>query len=237
MRVREIILPVTSVRKATASTRIVRAALEGATFRFKAGQAAMIGLAEREQRVPYSLACSPEEARAGGYLEFLIKVEPSGRWGHQFDRIARGQRLGVRGPFGSFVLPETATLRPMLFVAGGTGIAPIRAMIMHALRRPHGTLRVHYSARTTADHAYARELQSLARRGRIEIHFHATRDAPGGWPGERGRITSTHLASLVNVRATLCFVCGPEAMVADLPVMLTRLGVPPRNIKLEQWSS
>ena len=237
MRVREIVLPVTSVRTSTVSTRIVRAALDGATFRFRAGQAAMIGLAEREQRVPYSVACSPEEAREGGYLEFLIKVEPSGRWGHQFDRIARGQRLGVRGPFGSFVLPEKATRRPLLFVAGGTGIAPIRGMIMHALRRPHGPLRVIYSARTAADLAYARELRSLARRGLIEIHFHATRNAPGRWRGERGRIASAHLASLLNVRTALCFVCGPEAMVADIPVILTRLGVPPRNIKLEQWSS
>ena len=221
----------------TPATRIVRVALGGAAFRFKAGQAAMIGLAERQQRVPYSLACSPDEADEGGYLEFLIKVEPSGRWGHQFDRIARGQRLGVRGPFGSFVLPGRPTARPLLFVAGGTGIAPIRSMIRHALRRPHGPIRVLYSARTASDHAYARELRSLARQGQLEVGFHATRDAPGRWRGERGRITPADLSPLTHPSSTLCFVCGPAAMVADLPVMLTRQGVPRQNIKLEQWSS
>jgi ferredoxin-NADP reductase len=215
----------------------VRVELGGAAFRFKAGQAAMIGLAERQQRVPYSVACSPDEARERGYLEFLIKVEPSGRWGRQFDRIARGQRLGVRGPFGSFVLPDRATARPLLFVAGGTGIAPIRSMIRHALGRPHGPLRVLYSARTASDHAYARELRSLATQRRIQVRFHATREAPGRWRGERGRITPAQLTPLAGAPSTLCFVCGPSAMVADLPVMLVRLGVPRRHIKLEQWSS
>lgn len=237
MPVREIILPVVSVRWATPATRIVRAALGSSRFPFKPGQAAVIGLAESHERVPYSLACSPEEARERGTLEFLIKVEASGRWGHKFDRIARGQKLAVRGPRGSFVLPARALTRPLLFVAGGTGIAPIRSMIAHALRRPHRSIRLLYSARTAADFAYARELRALARRRDFEVWFHATREAPEGWRGERGRIAPGHLAPLVEDRTTLCFVCGPTAMVADLPLMLTRLGVPRRNVELEQWGT
>jgi ferredoxin-NADP reductase len=235
--VREIILPIVSVRRATPGTRIVRAALGSSRFPFRPGQAAAIGLAESDQRVPYSLACSPEEARERGGLEFLIKVEPSGRWGHKFDRIARGQRLAIRGPYGAFVMPDRALARPLLFVAGGTGIAPIRSMIAHALRRRHRSIKLLYSARTTPDFAYARELRALGQRPDFEVRFHATREAPERWRGERGRITPAHLASLVEDRTTLCFVCGPTAMVADLPVMLARLGVPPRNVKLEEWGT
>jgi ferredoxin-NADP reductase len=234
---REIILPVVSVRKATPATRIVRVALGSSTFAFKPGQAAFIGLAESDQRVPYSLACSPDEARERRSLEFLIKVEPSGRWGHKFDRIGRGQKLAIRGPFGSFVLPAPALTKPLLFVAGGTGIAPIRSMIAYALRRPHRSIKLLYSARTNGDLAYAPELRTLGRRGDFEVRFHATREAPERWRGERGRIAPAHLAPLVEDRSTLCFVCGPTAMVADLPVMLTRLGVPPGHVKLEQWAS
>lgn len=212
-------------------------ALGDAVFRFRAGQAAMIGLAGSAHRVPYSIACSPDESREGVYLEFLIKVEASGRWGHRFDRIARGQRLAVRGPSGTFVLPARLGMRPLLFIAGGTGIAPVRSMMVQAIRRPHGPIRVLYSARTAAELAYAAELRSLARRGRIEAHFHVTREAPDRWRGERGRVTPAHLAPLVATPSTLCFVCGPAAMVADLPVMLRRLGVPGRNIRLEKWSS
>ena len=235
--IHELILRVTSVRRATPTTRYVRVALDGARFPFSAGQAAMIGLADSHHRVPYSIASAPEEARERGELEFLIKVEPSGRWGHQFDRIARGQRLGVRGPTGSFVLPEPAGRRPLLFIAGGTGIAPVRAMIVHAQRHRHGSIKLLYSARTGADFAYASELQSLARRSDLTLKLHATREAPDKWRGERGRVTPAHLAPLLEDRSTLCFVCGPSAMVADLPLTLTKLGIPRRNIKLEQWRS
>ena len=234
---RELILPVTTVRTETPFTRIVRLAFDGAAFPFRAGQSATIGPAESAHRVPYSLACSPDEARTGRYLEFLIKVEPSGRWGHRFDRIARGQRLAVRGPFGSFGLPSRTILRPMLFVAGGTGIAPVRSMVMQALGRRHGPLSVLYSARAASELAYARELRRLARNNRVSVRFHATRDAPRGWRGERGRITAAHLEPVLESRSTLCFVCGPSAMVADLPLLLRRVGVPGRNIRLETWSS
>lgn len=234
---RELILPVTSVRSETPSTRVVRAALGSAVFRFKAGQAAMIGLAGSRHRVPYSIACSPDESRTGQYLEFLVKVEPSGRWGHRFDRIARGQRLAVLGPLGTFVLPARLGRRPLLFIAGGTGIAPVRSMIVQAIGSTHGPIRVLYSARSATELAYASELRARARRGEIEVLFHATRQAPDRWRGERGRVAAAHLAPLVAARSTLCFVCGPAAMVDDVPVLLRRLGVPARNIRLEKWSS
>jgi NAD(P)H-flavin reductase len=236
-REQELILRVVGVRRATPLTRYVRVALDSARFHYKAGQAVMIGLAERSERVPYSIAASPEEARERGELEFLIKVEPSGRWGHQFDRIARGQRLAVRGPFGSFVLPDRPIERPLLFVAGGTGIAPVRSMIDHARRRRHGPIKLLYSARTAGDFAYARDLRVLARRGVLNVNLHVTREAPQTWRGVRGRIAPAHLAPLVENRSTLCFICGPAAMVEDLPLMLTGLEVPSRNIKLEQWKS
>lgn len=234
---RELILPITSVRRATPATRYVRLALNGAPLRYRAGQAVMIGLAQSDQRVPYSIASAPEEAQDRDELEFLIKVEPSGRWGHTFDRLARGEMVALRGPMGSFVLPPRARRQPLLFIAGGTGIAPVRAMIHHVLRRPHASLNLLYSARTSADFAYASELRMLAGRSRLQVRLHVTREAPARWRGERGRIAPAHIAPMIEDRSTLCFVCGPAAMVADVPLMLQQVGVPRRNITLEQWSS
>jgi Na+-transporting NADH:ubiquinone oxidoreductase subunit F len=236
-RPRELIFPITSVRRATPSTRYVRLALNGARLRFQAGQAAMIGLAESDQRVPYSIASAPDEVREQDAVEFLIKIEPSGRWGHKFDRLARGQRVAVDGPMGSFVLGPDARQRPLLFIAGGTGIAPVRSMIHDALRHRHGSINLLYSARTRDGFAYASELRALARRSLIGMRLHVTREAPKGWRGERGRIAPSHIAPLVQDRSTRCFVCGPAAMVADLPLMLRHAGVPGRNITLEKWDS
>lgn len=232
----EITLTVKSVRRATPATRIVRLDLGGRRFAFKAGQVALIGTAGRTERVPYSIASAPEEARRHQQLEFLIKVEPSGRWGHLFDGLARGQRMGVRGPYGSFVIPSNPRARSFLFIAGGTGIAPIRAMIRHVgLTRPAAHLKLLYSARTAADFAYLPELRGMARRGELELRLHVTRDSHPGWRGERGRITLAHLHPLVDTPATLSFVCGPAGLVADVPRMLEELGVPAENVLAEAW--
>jgi ferredoxin-NADP reductase len=236
----EVVSRVQAVIPATPATRVVRVDLAGAPFPFDAGQSALIGPAEQDARVPYSIASAPIETLANGWLDFLVKVEASGRWGHKFDSIAPGMYLGIRGPFGSFKFPAHPKERGFLFVAGGTGIAPIRAMIREALLRgQEGRMRLLYSAKTVDDFAYLPELGEMATRprrdGRLELHLHVTREAPDTWHGARGRITSSELAALVDDPATLCFVCGPETMVADVPRMLTELGMDRARVMVEEW--
>ena len=139
--------------------------------------------------MPYSIASSPGESATQDYLEFLLKLEPDG-WGAHLRELRRGARVAVDGPFGSFVLPARPPKRQFLFVAGGTGIAPLRSMIAHALETGHpGRLHLLYSARTPADFAYLPELRRLERSGRLELALNTTREIPRGWRGERGRIT------------------------------------------------
>jgi ferredoxin-NADP reductase len=227
---------VRSVRRATPTTRIVRVDLGAARFPFDAGQAATIGLADRPERVPYSIACAPEDTRATGALEFLIRVESSGRWGHLFDRLARGMQVGVRGPFGSFVFPAGARATRLLFIAGGTGISPVRSMIRQLrLTGRQADIQLLYSARSASELAYLAELRGMARRGELRLRPHVTREAPPRWRGERGRISLPQLTPLVTDPSMLCFVCGPAAMVHEVPIMLRELGVEGRRILLEEW--
>ena len=227
---------ISHVKRATTSTRIVRIDLDGFPFDYVAGQAATLGLAGQIGTVPYSIASSPEETRAHGWLEFLIKVEPSGRWGHRFDRLARGLRVTLDGPFGTFTFPQRVRERRFLFIAGGTGISPIRAMLRHieGARIP-GHARVLYSARTPLDFPYLPELRRMAREGLAEVTLTATREVGARWRGRRGRIGANLLAPLVDHPETLCFVCGPAAMVADVPRALTTLGIPEARIRIEEW--
>lgn len=229
-------LRVSSVRRASASTSIVRLALAGADFAYRAGQSVRIGPADRRERVPYSIASWPGETRRRGELEFLIKVESSGEWGEEFAPLRRGGELEVVGPFGTFVFPEHPIAREFLFIAGGTGIAPLRSMIRSALEvRQAGRYRLLYSARTPSDFSYLPELRRLARAGFIELSLTATRGASVRWRGGRGRITATGLAPLVTTPETLCFVCGPAAMVDDVPRHLRELGIAPERIRIEEW--
>ena len=214
----------------------MRLDLGTARFRYLAGQAAHLGPEEAEALVPYSIASAPEDTAKGGFLEFLIKVDASERWGNSFPPLRRGSRLAVKGALGHFTFPERPSERHFLFIAGGTGIAPMRSMIRHARAMGHrGRISVLYSARTPLDFAYRGELRGMARRGELRLVLTATRGPEDNWRGQRGRITVTQLEVLLDDPATLCFVCGPAAMVDDVPRMLRELGVDRSRIRIEEW--
>jgi ferredoxin-NADP reductase len=190
----------------------------------------------QEDTVPYSIASAPEETAQHGAIDFLIKVEASGRWGHRFDRLARGMHVRLRGPYGTFTFPPRPREQHFLFVAGGTGIAPVRSMLMHLEQaRVPGRARLLYSARTPDDFPYLPDLRQLVRRGHLELTLTATREVGARWRGERGRIAAGRLARLVDHPDTLCFVCGPAAMVKDVPPLLASLGIADSRIKVEEW--
>jgi ferredoxin-NADP reductase len=62
-----------------------------------------------------------------------------------------------------------------------------------------------------------------------------TREAPETWQGQLGRIKPSQLAPLIDDEATLCFVCGPETMVAEVPRALMELGIDRARVRLEEW--
>jgi ferredoxin-NADP reductase len=227
-------LPIRDVIPATPRARIVRFDLTGVEFRYRAGQAVMVGGDAR--RRPYSIASSPEESEEGHFLELLVGVDSTGEAGSHLP-LRPGAVADVEGPIGRFVFPEAPQERRFLFIAGGTGIAPLRAMLRHALRVPHDAIGLLYSARTVSEFAYESELRELAAAGRIELKQRVTREAaPGDWSGTHGRIGRADLTPLVHHRQTLCFICGPGALVEDMLATLDELGVDRERIRIEEWT-
>jgi ferredoxin-NADP reductase len=226
---------VCAVRRATPSTRIVRLTVPDRGFEYRAGQWARIGPEGASAFSPYSIASAPEDTAQDRIVEFLLKLDAQERWGEGFAPPARGQRFGVRGPFGSFTFPDSPVEQHFLFIGGGTGIAPLRSMIRHACAtRLAGSYRLLYSARTPDDFAYLTELRGMARRGELQLSVTATRGGGDRWRGDRGRVTVSQLAMLVDTPATLCFVCGPAAMVNEVPEMLSGLGIDRSRIRVEE---
>lgn len=214
----------------------MRLDLAEARFPYRAGQVAKLGPEGSAVLAPYSIASAPEDSGKGHFLEFLIKVDGDERWGEKFAPLRRGMRLTVKGPFGRFTFPDHPSERHFLFIAGGTGIAPMRSMIRHARARgQRGRMSLLYSARTAQDFAYRGELRGMARRGDLQLMLTATRGPNEPWRGERGRITATQLEVLLEDPATLCFVCGPATMVDDVPRMLRELRVEKSRIRIEEW--
>ena len=126
-------LRILSNRLATPTSRVLRIALGDVPFSYRAGQAALLLAEGDSEPTPYSLASSPEETSKTGWIEFLVKVDGSTRFGARVSALRRGDRVRLSGPLGSFVFPENPTAGALLFIAGGTGIAPLRSMIRHVL--------------------------------------------------------------------------------------------------------
>lgn len=229
-------LRVREVAPATPRALIVQLDLAGAALDYRAGQAVLVGRHSQPVRRPYSLALAPHEARASGTLELLVGLEATGSPGDHLAGLAPGMLADVDGPVGSFHFPEHPRERRFLFVAGGTGIAPLRAMLHEALAH-EGELAVSlvYSARTADEFAYGDELRGLAAAHRIQLWQTVTREPAEAWTGWRGRIALHHLQEMVQDPDTLCFVCGPHALVEDVPHLLQQVGIAPDRIRTEDW--
>ena len=244
-------LPIRELLPATPRARIVRLDLGGTRFEYSPGQAVLAARHDYPERKPYSIASAPEDAAREDMLELLVGVETDGQPGPHLT-LDPGAPVDVEGPVGTFTFPDLASFldnRPLLltfpdnpaeqrfgFIAGGTGIAPLRAMLRHALTLAHDDIGVLYSARAPDEFAYEAELRGLAASGLIRLRQTVTRASEAAWSGARGRLDRQALRELILDPATLCFVCGPPALVADVPALLIEIGVPRARIRLEEWS-
>ncbi len=224
------------VEAVTPRSRLILLDLSGQAFPFQAGQAVMVLAPGSDAGRAYSIASSPERAAELSGIELLVGLGDTPPDQHPLTSLPLGSRIDIEGPLGSFVFPPDATGTHLLFVAGGTGIAPLRAMLDHARRR-HPALRaaLMYSARRADEFAFLPEFEALASAGALELHRTVTRD-DDEWEGQRGRIGRAHFeAVLHDPGRTLCFVCGPPQMVGESVTTLTALGVPDAAIRREQW--
>jgi ferredoxin-NADP reductase len=229
-------LAVHDVIRATPRTRHLRIDIGASAFSYRAGQAVMVGLHASPLRKPYSIASAPSETSRTGHIELLVQVDDSGGPDPHLELAAPGTRLDVEGPFGSFSLPSLNDRPAFLMVAGGTGIAPLRSMLVEALSRPvPSRISLVYSARSVDELAYRAELEALAAAGRIVLVMTVTRDDRHDWTGRRGRIDSPMLAAVLPAPGAWCLLCGPPAMIENVRTSLSSLGVPDSRVGVERY--
>jgi NAD(P)H-flavin reductase len=230
-----ITVPVRQITRATPRIRILNLDLRSVEFSFTAGQAVMLGLSGSPLRKPYSIASAPWEVEKAGIMQVLVQVEDSGGLDPHLELAAPGAPLDLDGPFGSFGLPAEID-RPLLFVAGGTGIAPLRSMLIQHLSRPRQQrVSLIYSARSVDEFAFRPELAALETAGRITSYFTVTREESTDWLGRRGRISEALLKESLPSADSICLVCGPPQLVSDTRSLLTQLGVSNDRILVEKY--
>lgn len=215
--------------------RLIDIDFDDVAFPFKAGQAVTVGLSGSPLRKPYSIASAPWELEATGTMQLLTQIDESGGPGPHLELALPGTRLDIEGPFGSFGLPAEVST-PLLFIAGGTGIAPLRSMlIQHLARSTTLPITLVYSARSAEEFAFRPELAALQSASRISAYFTVTRGEHQGWQGRRGRIDASLLREALPSPQSLCLICGPTPLVNDTRQLLGQLGVAERQILVEEY--
>ncbi|WP_394619811.1 ferredoxin reductase [Lentzea sp. JNUCC 0626] len=155
------------------------------------------------------------------------------------DVLPVGAEVELRGPVGGWFVWRGADQAPVTLVAGGSGIAPLMAMIRaRAFSGSRVPFRLIYSVRTPDDVYYADELRRRAREdGGLDVHIVYTRVAPEGWPGVPGRlglaVLNTH--AWPADFAPHVFVCGPTGFVETVSDVFVALGHDPRRIRTERF--
>ena len=187
--------------------------LEGAEpIEFYAGQYLNILLEGGEKRA-FSFATAPHD---GSRIELQIRRIPGGRFtGHVFERMQPGERLRFEGPLGSFFLREDSE-KPIIFVAGSTGFAPVKSMLEYAFRRGvRRQMLLYWGARSLVD-LYAAELPRAWEREHANFKFVPVLSEPAPadrWSGRTGLVHEAILADFPDLAAFQVYACGSAGMV------------------------
>ena len=203
---------VASMHKASADVMIVKLAVDGPPLRFYAGQYLNVILPDGERR-SFSFATAPRSDRE---IELQIRRIPNGRYtSHVFDGMKAGDRVEFEGPLGSFFLRED-TDKPLIFVAGATGFAPVKSMLEHAFRTGMKRRMVLYwGVRALAD-LYMPELPRQWAREHANFTFVPVLSAPAPedrWTGRIGLVHEAILEDFPDLAGHQVYACGSVAMV------------------------
>lgn len=196
----------------------------------------------------YSLASRPEDA-GRAVFNIRLAVPPPGReddlppgivssW---LFSLRAGDDITLSGPFGDFHIQETE--REMVFIGGGVGMAPLRAMIHQELARgSRRRIRYFYGARSRADLFYSEEFEALAA-GHDAFSWTPalSEPAPGDrWQGATGfihEILKDMLADHPAPENCEYYLCGPPVMISAVLATLDRLGVDPATIFYDDFGA
>jgi ferredoxin-NADP reductase len=182
----------------------------------------------------YSIASAPEDNRVELVVERLDDGEVSP---YLTDELRPGDKLELRGPIGGWFAWEAKDGGPLFLVAGGSGIAPLMAMIRHrAAAGSDASCHLLYSSRSREETIFAEELDQLAASdGSLQVFHTLTRSQPPDWTGYARRIDRVMLAEVSPEENPLAFVCGPTPLVESVATELVGLGHDARRIKTERF--
>lgn len=212
---------------------------EGETIRFKAGQFANLfsepydDVKEATSRA-YSISSAPSDNRA---IELVIRYVPNGMvTTYVFKHLKEGSKVKLIGPFGEFFLRDTD--REIVCIAGGSGLAPIRSIILDMIDRGISNRKAtfFFGAVSQKDLYYVEEFKAIEKAHPWFRFVPALSKDTSEHPFENGLITDVvarNYNSLANMEA---YLCGSPGMIDACEKVLTSKGMPKTQIFYDKFS-
>jgi ferredoxin-NADP reductase len=186
----------------------------------------------------YSIASPPDDPRVVLTVERLPEGEVSP---YLVGEVRVGDKVELRGPIGGYFVWTPGDDRPLLLIAGGSGIVPLMAMIRHHAAVGAGApVRLLYSSRSIEDVIYKDELARLSGAdSRLAVAHTLTRSQPPEWDGYARRIDGEMVAEVAWPKkdAAAVFICGPTSFVETASGLLVESGYDPAWIRTERFGA
>jgi benzoate/toluate 1,2-dioxygenase reductase subunit len=206
--------------------------LDGVLPMFLPGQYVNVTAPNEAVTRPYSFNSAP----GADVATFLIRNVPGGKMSaYLAARAKTGDRLALNGPFGSFYLRTPR--RPILFLAGGTGVGPILSMLEYLAARGANdqAVRLVYGVRDDADLVEVDRIEAF--RARIpNFTYDTTCSGRGSRHPLIGHVTDHFSAGVLNNGDVDVYLCGPPEMVESGRRHVVKLGLSPANVHFEKFA-
>ncbi|GAB2892370.1 benzoate 1,2-dioxygenase electron transfer component BenC [Paraburkholderia jirisanensis] len=205
-------------------------------LRFLAGQYVNVELPGGDVSRPYSFSSAPGATR----MSFVVRNVPNGRMSTWLDQHAQpGQRVAFSGPYGAFYLRDVR--RPLLLLAGGTGIAPMLSMLdvlaarnMQNVAQP---VRMVYGVTQEIDLVALAQLDDAQRKLASSFEYRTCVADPASTHPRKGYVTAHVDPDWLNGGDVDIYLCGPVAMVDAVRSWLNEIGVVPAGFFYEKFSA
>ncbi len=190
-------------------------------------------IGEAGLRRSYSIA---NAQRADGKLELQIREVEQGMMSqYWFARAKTNDLLRLEGPLGTFSLREK-NVRNIVFLATGTGIAPVKAMLEQLLGNPAMTsgkkVFIYWGGRTPSDIYWNPQLQGLD-----ATFIPVLSRADAQWSGRTGYVQSALIKDAIDLAQSVVYACGSEDMIHSARDELTALGLPVKHFYSDAFVS
>jgi sulfite reductase subunit B len=176
---------------------------------------------------PISISSSPTQDGS-----FQMVVRKAGNVTHAMHSLKPGDKVGIRGPFGThFPVDGEMKGKDIVFVCGGLGLVPVRSAINYVLhnREDYGDVTILFGTKSPAERLFVDEVKEWISKGNVN-YMETVDRGDEQWTGNVGVITTLMTDMAVDPRKTVAIICGPPVMYKFAIVSLYKMGMVDKNI-------